>query len=331
MHSLHRRRPLDLASHGHAVVLLVRVRRFRCMAPDRPRRAFTEPLPPETVIGSGRRTARLDGLVRYLGVALGGRPGSALARRRLPPVGKDTVLRVMRHYRPPETAAAGVVGIDERAWRRRRRCGTIICDLERRRVLDLLPDREPSTVKAWLSAHPGFRVVARDRAWGFADAAAEVAPQAVQVADRWHLMENANAAFLEAVRSVLGPIRRALGAGIVDPGLLSAAERIQYEGFLRRREENSAVRAMAGAGTAINRRQTAPTSPNSWYAAIHLGRRRTARSAAISLPFDNAGDAAVGAVATALAFTLPETRTSGRTVKPSRQSFWNRPSERTPR
>lgn len=94
-------------------------------------------------------------------------------------------------------------------------------------MLDLLPDREPATVRAWLSAHPGVRVVARDRAGGYAGAAAEAAPQAVQVADRWHLMENASAAFLGAVRSVLGPIRCALGTGTVDPGLLSAAERLQ--------------------------------------------------------------------------------------------------------
>ncbi len=145
-----------------------------------------------------------------------------------------------------------MVGIDEWAWRRRQRYGTLICDLERRRVLDLLPDREPATVKAWLSAHPGVRVVARDRAGGFAGAVAEAAPRAVQVAeDRWHLMENASAAFLEAVRGALGPIRRALGAGAIDPGLLSAAERLQYDCYLRRREENAAIRAMAGGGAGI--------------------------------------------------------------------------------
>ena len=251
VHSLHRRRLLDLPSHGHAVELLVRVRRFRCMAPGCPRRTFTEPLPLGAAGRSGRRTARLDLLVGDLGIALGGRPGSALARRLMPPVGKDTVLRAIRRCPPPETAAAGVVGIDEWAWRRRQRYGTLVCDLERRRVVALLPDREPATVKAWLSAHPGVRVVARDRAGGFAAAAAGAAPQAVQVADRWHLMENASAAFLEAVRSVLGPIRRALGAGTIDPGLLSAAERLQYEGHLRRREENDAIRAMAGAGAGI--------------------------------------------------------------------------------
>jgi len=251
VHSVHRRRLLDLPSHGHAVELLVRVRRFRCMATDCPRRTFTERLPPETAGRSGRRTPRLDGLVRDLGIALGGRPGSGLARRLMLPVGKNTVLRAIRRPSPSEGGATRVIGLDEWAWRRRQRYGTLIRDLERRRVLDLLPDREPATVKAWLSAHPGVRVVARDRAGGFAGAVAEAAPQAVQVADRWHLMENASAAFLEAVRSVPGPIRRALGAGAIDPGLLSAAERLRYQGYLRRCEENGTIRAMAGGGAAI--------------------------------------------------------------------------------
>ncbi|MFC7555538.1 transposase [Pseudoroseomonas wenyumeiae] len=88
---------------------------------------------------------------------------------------------------------------------RRQRYGTLICDLERRRVLDLLPDREPSTVRAWLASHPDIAIIARDQANGFAGAAAAAAVDAVQVADRWHLMENASAAFLGAVRSVLGP------------------------------------------------------------------------------------------------------------------------------
>ena len=115
-------------------------------------------------------------------------------------------MRGVRGGPAADAAAARVIGIgiDEWARRRRQRCGTLIRDLERRRVLDLLPDREPATVKAWLSAHPGIRVVARDRAGGYAGAVAAAAPQAVQVADRWHLMENASAAFIEAVRSVLG-------------------------------------------------------------------------------------------------------------------------------
>jgi transposase len=143
------------------------------------------------------------------------------------------------------------LGLDEWAWRRRQRYGTILCNLERRRITDLLPDRDGATVKAWLRAHPEIGFVARDRSGGFAGAVSDALPGAIQVADRWHLMENASAAFLDAVRGVLGPIRRALGGGKINPNLLSAAERLQYEGYLRRREANEAIRALAATDTPI--------------------------------------------------------------------------------
>jgi transposase len=251
VHSRYMRHLLDLPSHGRMVELRVTVRRFRCSDRAYPRHTFVERLDGRIAPGWARRTARLEDLVHRLGIVLGGRPAASLARRLMLPVSKDTLLRVVRRRVAATEPGARIIGIDEWAWRRGQRYGTIICDLERRRVIDLLPDREPATVKAWLSSHPGICVVARDRSGGYAGAITAAAPLVVQVADRWHLMENASATFLQAVRSEMGPIRRALGAGVINPGLLSAAERLQHEGYLRRREENSAIRAMASAGTAI--------------------------------------------------------------------------------
>lgn len=251
VHSRYQRRLLDLPSHGRVVELRLQVRRLRCLAVSCPRQTFAEPLPVEVARRSGRRTSRLDGLVQHLGIALGGRPGAGLAQRLMLPVGKDTLLRVVRRHAPAGAGSVRALGIDEWAWRRRQRYGTILCDLEQRRIVDLLPDRNQAAVKTWLRAHPEIGVVARDRSGGFAGAVSEAAPEAVQVADRWHLMENASAAFLEAVRGVLGPIRRALNCEATNPDLLSAAERLQYEGYLRRREANDTIRAMAAGGTAI--------------------------------------------------------------------------------
>ena len=93
-----------------------------------------------------------------------------------------------------------VVGIDDWAWKRGHRYGTIVCDLERRRIIDVLPDREAATVEAWLSARPDMRVVSRDRGGGYGQAIARALPAAKEVADRWHLMENASSAFLDAVQ-----------------------------------------------------------------------------------------------------------------------------------
>jgi transposase len=251
VHSRYERRLLDLPSHGRVVLLRVVVRRFRCANPGCRRRIFAEPLGDAVAGRSARRTCRLEAIVHYLGLALGGRPAANLARRLMLPVSKDTLLRVVRRKAARDRVPLRVIGIDDWAWRRGQRYGSIICDLERRRVVDLLPDREPGTVEGWLSRHPGIRVISRNRGGSYGQAASRGAPQAVQVADRWHLMENASAAFLEAVRRSMRPIRAALGTAVIDPVLLTHAERLQHEGYMRREEAYGAIRALSEAGTPI--------------------------------------------------------------------------------
>jgi len=251
VHSRYKRRLLDLPSHGRVVRLLVSVRRFRCRNPDCRRQVFSEPLGDGVAGRSARRTSRLEAIVHCLGIALGGRPAAALARRLMLPVSKDTMLRVVRRHVAGNTLAPRVIGIDDWAWKRGQRYGSIICDLERRRVVDLLPDREAATVEAWLARHPEVRIISRDRGGGYGRAATRAAPQAVQVADRWHLMENASAAFLEAVRRSMRPVRMALGSTAIDPALLTHAERLQHEGYLRRAEAYDSIHAVARAGTPI--------------------------------------------------------------------------------
>ena len=131
---------------------------------------------------------------------------------------------------------------------------------ERRLIIDLLPDREAATVEAWFSRRPGIRVVSRDRGGGYGEAAAKALPNAVQVADRWHLMENASSAFREAVRKSMRPIRSAIGATTINPELLTAAERLQYDGYLRREEANAAIMALADDGVPI-KQIVAPDGP----------------------------------------------------------------------
>jgi transposase len=116
------------------------------------------------------------------------------------PVSNDTLLRVVRRRGCPAFTPPTVIGIDDWAWRRNQRYGTIICDLERRRPISLLPDREPATAQAWMAGQPQITIVARDRGGSYTLAAAKALPHAAQVADRWHLMENASHAFLDAVR-----------------------------------------------------------------------------------------------------------------------------------
>ena len=146
VHSRYRRRVTDLPLSGRIVHLQVIARRFRCDAVLCGRQIFTERFADGVLAPSSRRTARLDSIVHHLGLALGGRPAAGFAKRLMLPVSKDTLLRVVRRRRSrPPTDPLRVIGIDDWAWRRNYRYGSIVCDLERRRVVTLLPDREPAT------------------------------------------------------------------------------------------------------------------------------------------------------------------------------------------
>ena len=92
---------------------------------------------------------------------------------------------------------------------------------------------------------PRDQVVARDRGGGYGEAIARALPPAVQVADRWHLLENASRSFLDAVHFSMRQVREVVGTATINPALLTAAERIQYEGFLRREEADMAIRALS--------------------------------------------------------------------------------------
>ena len=250
-HSHYRRLLHDLPSQGRVVLLVVTARRFRCRTSSCPRRVFTERLP-EVVPGAyARRSCRLELLAHHLGLALGGRPSERFAARLAVGLSADTLLRTVRRHTGPSAPCPRVAGVDDFAWRRNHRYGTIVCDLERLRVVDLLPDRERATMAAWFREHPGIEIVSRDRGGGYGEAARQALPHAVQVADRWHLFENASAAFVDVVRRHMREIRGALTGTMIDPALLTSAERLRFEGWRGRHAINEQVLALHKGGATI--------------------------------------------------------------------------------
>jgi transposase len=189
VHSRYTRRLDDLPCFGRCVRLQVAVRRFVCPEFDCPRRIFAERLA-GFASPRARTTDRLRKSQTDIGSSLGGEAGSRLAARLGMTVSPDTLLRRVKRHRLESAPLPRVVGIDDWAWRKGQRYGTIVVDLERSKVIDLLPDRDADTAAAWLKAHPGVEVVSRDRSAAYAQAATKGASQAVQVADRWHLLKN---------------------------------------------------------------------------------------------------------------------------------------------
>ena len=259
-HSRYVRTLADLPVGGRAVAILLTVRRFRCATPGCRRRTFSEDVGGQIGRRYGRRSARCDQVVHAVGIALGGRPGSRMMARLAAPCSKDTLLRIIRRTAShlPTTARVGplagprVIGIDDFAWRRGHRYGSIVVDLERRTVIDILPDRERETVANWFRANRQVEVICRDRGASYGAAASAAAPQAIQVADRWHLFENASAAFLQVVRAELPLLRKALAPkAAIDPATLTRAEWLQWEGALARSAVNAQVEALASARTPI--------------------------------------------------------------------------------
>ena len=189
IHSRYQRHLTDLPWGMRVVRLQLTVRKFVCRNATCPRRIFTERLP-DLVAPSARKTDRLIAILRAIGVALGGNAGARLATHLRLPASPATLLRLVRLAPMPQPRALQAVGVDEWAWRRGHRYGTILVDLASHRVVDLLPDRSAATVAAWLAAHPTIRVVCRDRSDLYADGMRRGAPQAVQVIDRFHLVQN---------------------------------------------------------------------------------------------------------------------------------------------
>lgn len=189
---------MDLPSSGRPISLLLHVRHFRCSNRACPRKTFAEPLP-HLLLPHAQRTSRLREGLRQFGEEGGGEAGARLSKRQAMACSASTILRLLRHGPLPPPSPVKVLGVDEWAWRKGQSYGTLLVDLERHLPVELLPDASADSFAAWLKEHPSVEVISRDRGTTFADGAKRGAPEALQIADRWHILHNLG----EALEKVL--------------------------------------------------------------------------------------------------------------------------------
>jgi len=240
VHSHYSRTPRDLPLVGYALRLVLNVRRFRCLNPACPSVTFSERLP-GLLAPSAQRTLRLRGALHDLGLALGGEAGSRQSQRAGMGASAATILRLVHRTPPLTQPTPRVLALDDFALCRGRVYGTILVDGETHRVVDLLPERTAETVATWLQSHPGIEIVTRDRSAEYAHGVSEGAPDAIQVADRWHILGNLR----EALERMLDRLRPQLQASTTEPPDESVAKPISIYDRDRRRGTKDQVRQQA--------------------------------------------------------------------------------------
>ena len=281
VHSRYQRRLADAAIGGRPVVIRLAVRRFFCQAPDCPLITFAEQVEGLTS-RYARRTPPLAAMLTAVAAALAGRAGARLAALLGLLASRSSLLRLITALPDPQAGPVRVLGVDDFAFRRGHHYGTVLINIETGKPIDLLPDREAVTLAAWLRAHPGAEVICRDRAGAYAEAARTGAPQAVQVADRWHLwhnlaehVEKAVAAHHRCVREHHAALAPAATQQAPDPGRAAeqatAAQAGNRTRVTRTRERYEQVQALKAAGknvTTITRElRLAPGTARRYYRA----------------------------------------------------------------
>lgn len=205
VHDTYTRKLADLSAFQNSTTILLRTRKFKCKDSTCDRKVFSEQTP--HTMRYSRRTARASSILDTLSIELTGKLGSLLSKQLLLPVSTSTVTRIAMKQKLPEVIQPIVLGVDDWAFRKGVNYGTILIDMETSRPIELLASRERSDLKQWLKKYPNVKIVTRDRASSYSSAINEVCPDAIQVADRFHLLMNLSDALDKYFKSVQAGIR----------------------------------------------------------------------------------------------------------------------------
>ena len=241
VHSSYQRHPADLPIVGYTVRLDIVVRRFFCDNDRCERSIFAERMP-SLVVPYARRTNRLASQQQKAAFALGGEAGACLLAIMGMPVSPDTLLRLIRKAPEPEMATPRILGVDDWSKRKGRSYGTILVDLEAHKPVDLLPDRSAESFANWLKENDGVEVISRDRGTEYISGANEGAPDAIQVADRWHLLKNLR----DALKQMLETRRACLKAAADKPNV-GVADQKNEESAIATEESSDTIRKLTKA------------------------------------------------------------------------------------
>jgi transposase len=187
----------------------LKVKRFFCRNNACSKRTFAEKFP-ELVAPYARQTERVTKRQQQISLNVCARTSEELLKLDQIGISDTTVNRLIRSFPDPELSPSRVVGVDDWAKRKGQNYGTILVDLERGQVVDLLEDRTADTLAQWLEKHPEIEIVSRDRSQTYAEAINRGAPEAVQIADRWHLFKNLSDAVFKILEQEYAFIKKRL-------------------------------------------------------------------------------------------------------------------------
>ena len=208
VHDFYHRTISDLPVFQNKTIFILKTRKFKCKDPTCHRKVFSEQTP--NVMRYARRTARASQILDSWSIELTGKLGSILSKQISIPVSPSTITRIALKQQLPEIKQPRVLGVDDWAYRKGVSYGTVLIDMETSRPIDLLSSRESSDLKKWLTKYPDTEIVTRDRSGAYSSAINEVCPDAIQIADRFHLLMNLSDALDKYFKSVSKEIRKVI-------------------------------------------------------------------------------------------------------------------------